>query len=313
MVVRMSGSAAPILVTGATGRHGSTGAHVTRRLREEGRSVRILARTQSDRTDALAALGAEVFIGDLHDRRSLLDALTDVEQAYFTYPVDAGVIVAAANYAAAVRETGRPIRTVVMSMGPAHPQHPSDLGRAQWLAEEVMMWGGLDVLILRVVATFHQNLLALHGDSIRRENLLSNSFGDGAVGWINGSDAGELAVAALLRPGGFAGPVCYPTGSELLNHHEVAAILTEELGRPITFEPISPDAWREDLVRLAKENPAGVVNTAMAGHIANVGLAVAGRGAPPADCGELTRMIDRTPITLREFIRANREALEIAR
>jgi uncharacterized protein YbjT (DUF2867 family) len=41
----MSGSAAPILVTGATGRHGSTGAHVARRLREEGRPVRILART----------------------------------------------------------------------------------------------------------------------------------------------------------------------------------------------------------------------------------------------------------------------------
>lgn len=174
----MSGSAAPILVTGATGRHGSTGAHVARRLREEGRPVRILAR-------------ALVVIGDLHDRRSLVTALADVELAYFTYPVDAGVVPAAANYTAAVRETGRAIRTVVMSMGPAHPLHPSDLGRAQWLAEEVMTWGGLDVLILRVGATFHQNLIALHGDSIRRENLLRNSFGDGQVGWINGSDAGS--------------------------------------------------------------------------------------------------------------------------
>ena len=212
----MSGSAAPILVTGATGRHGSTGAHVARRLREEGRPVRILARTLSERTDALAELGAEVVIGDLHDRRGLVTALTDVELAYFTYPVEAGVVPAAANYTAAVRETGRAIRTVVMSMGPAHPLHPSDLGRAQWLAEEVMAWGGLDVLILRVGATFHQNLIALHGHSIRRENLLRNSFGDGQVGWINGSDAGELAVAALLRPSTFDGPVCYPTGSELL-------------------------------------------------------------------------------------------------
>ena len=138
-----------------------------------------------------------------------------------------------------------------MSMGPAHPLHPSDLGRAQWLAEEVMTWGGLDVLILRVGATFHQNLIALHGDSIRRENLLRNSFGDGQVGWINGSDAGELAVAALLRPATFDGPVCYPTGSELLNHHEIAEILTQELGRPITFEPISPDQWR-GAVRVAR-------------------------------------------------------------
>ena len=75
-----------------------------------------------------------------------------------------------------------------------------------------MTWGGLDVLILRVGATFHQNLIALHGHSIRRENLLRNSFGDGQVGWINGSDAGELAVAALLRPSTFDGPVCYPNG-----------------------------------------------------------------------------------------------------
>jgi uncharacterized protein YbjT (DUF2867 family) len=309
----MSGSATPILVTGATGRHGSTGTHVARRLRKEGKPVRILARAPSDRTDALAALGAEVVIGDLHDRRSLGSALTDVEQVYFTYPVDAGVISAAANYTAAVRETGRPVRTVVMSMGPAHPLHPSDLGRAQWLAEEVMAWGGLDVLILRVMATFHQNLIALHGDSIRRENLLRNSFGDGAVGWINGSDAGELAVAALLRPEEFDGPVCYPAGSEVLNHHEVAAILTEELGRPIAFEPVSPDAWRKDLVRLAEGNPGGVVNVAMAGHISNVGAAVAARGAPAADGSELARLIDRPPISLREFVRANREALEATR
>jgi uncharacterized protein YbjT (DUF2867 family) len=305
----MSGSAAPILVTGATGRHGSTGAHVARRLREEGRPVRILARTLSERTDALAELGAEVVIGDLHDRRGLVAALSDVELAYFTYPVDAGVVPAAANYTAAARETGHAIRTVVMSMGPAHPLHPSDLGRAQWLAEEVMTWGGLDVLILRVGATFHENLIALHGDSIRRENLLRNSFGDGQVGWINGSDAGELAVAALLRPSTFDGPVCYPTGAELLSHHEIAEILTQELGRPITFEPISSGQWRDELVRVAEEHPGGVVNQAMAGHIANVGAAVAARGAPPVDCTQLRRLISRTPVSLREFVRANRAAL----
>jgi uncharacterized protein YbjT (DUF2867 family) len=275
--------------------------------------VRILARVLSERTDALAALGAQVVIGDLHDRRSLVTALADVDQAYFTYPVDTGIISAAANYAAAVRETQRAIRTVVMSMGPAHPLHPSDLGRAQWLAEEVMVWGGLDLLILRVGATFHQNLIALHGDSIRRENLLRNSFGDRSVGWINGSDAGELAVAALLRPHIFDGPVCYPTGSELLNHHEVAEILTEELGRPIAFEPVSPQAWREDLVKLAAKDPGGVINTAMAAHISNVGAAVAARGAPPADRAELTHLIDRTPLSLRQFIRAHREVLEATR
>ena len=102
-------------------------------------------------------------------------------------------------------------------------------------------------------------------------------------------------------------------GRSLLNHHQVAEILTEELGRPIRFEPVSPQAWREDLVKLAEEHPGGVVNTAMAGHISNVGAAVAARGAPPADGSELARLIDRTPLSLREFIRANRKVLEVTR
>jgi uncharacterized protein YbjT (DUF2867 family) len=309
----MSGSVAPILVTGATGRHGSTGAHVARRLREEGRPVRILARTLSERTDALADLGAEVVIGDLHDRRSLLTALADVDLAYFTYPVDAGVVPAAANYTAAVRETGRAVRTVVMSMAPAHPEHSSELGRAQWLAEEVMTWGGLDLLILRVAATFHENIVALHGDSIRRDNLLRNSFGDKPVGWINGGDAGEIAVAGLLRPEVFDGPVCYPSGSELLNHHQIAEILSQELDRTISFEPISRDRWRDELIHVSDNHPGGVVNYAMAGHIANVGAAVAARGAPSVEFIELTRLINRTPVSLREFIRVNRSELEVTR
>jgi hypothetical protein len=47
----------------------------------------------------------------------------------------------------------------------------------------------------------------------------------------------------------------------------------------------------------------------MAGHIANVGAAVAARGAPRADCTQLSRLINRTPVSLREFVRANRAVL----
>ena len=127
----MSGSAAPILVTGATGRHGSTGAHVARRLREEGRPVRILARTRSERTDKLAELGAEVVIGDLHDRRSLVTALTDIELAYFTYPVEAGVVPAAANYTATGLTNGTTYYFVVSALNSAGESSNSVSASAQ--------------------------------------------------------------------------------------------------------------------------------------------------------------------------------------
>ncbi|GFG68230.1 NmrA family transcriptional regulator [Mycobacterium kubicae] len=306
----MTPADAHILVTGATGRHGATGAHVARRLLEEGCTVRVLARAHSDRTDALAMAGAEVVTGDLHDRRTLLPALADVGLAYFTYPVAAGVVSAAANYSAAVREAGHNIRTVVMSMAPAHPSHPSELGRAQWLAEEVMSWAGLETLVLRVAATFHENIPALHGDSIRKTGVLRNCFGDSPVGWISGSDAGELAVAALLHPDRFDGPVCYPAGSEAFNHIDIAQILTQELNRPITYQAISRDDWQQELLAVAQTDPHGVVNSAMAAHISNVGEAVAQRGAAPADPIALSRLIGRTPITLRDFVRRNRAAFE---
>jgi uncharacterized protein YbjT (DUF2867 family) len=199
-----------------------------------------------------------------------------------------------------------------MSMAPAHPLHPSDLGRAQWLAEEVLTWAGMDLLSLRVAAVFHENLVALHSGTIRRDSVLRNSFGDKPVAWINGSDAGEVAVAALLHPEHFEGPVCYPTGSELLDHHAIADILTHELGRPISFEPISRDQWRRDLIEVAEANPAGVVNPAMAAHISNVGEAVATRGAPPADSAALSRLIGRAPVGLRDYVRANRHALGVS-
>lgn len=301
----------PILVIGATGRHGNTGEHLVRRLREEGRAVRVLARAFTERTDRLTELGAEVVRGDLFDRGSLVEALDGVDLAYFTYPIAAGVVPAAATYASAVREVGRNPRTVVMSMGPANPAHPSGLGRAQWLAEEVMTWAGLDLLILRVAAVFHENLSVLHGPSIRRDGVFGNSFGDSEVAWIGGVDAADLAVAALLHPERFTGPVTYPRGSERFSHADIAGLMSDVLGTPVRFTPLTEEQWRADLSALAEVDGADVVNTAMAQHISAVGAAIAQSGrAIPADAATLRELIGREPVGLRDYIAANREAFE---
>ncbi|OBF26848.1 NmrA family NAD(P)-binding protein [Mycobacterium sp. ACS4331] len=299
-------SANPILVTGATGRHGNTGEHLVHRLREEGRPVRVLTRTLGDRTDRLADLGAEIVVGDLHDRRSLTAALTDVDLAYFAYPIAAGVIPAAANYAAAVREVGRRPRTVVMSMGPAHPGSPSSLGRDHWLAEEILRWAGLDVLILRVVALFHENLAVLHGRSISERGVIRNSFGESEVAWIGGVDAAELGLTALLHPERFAGPIHFAKGSEVFSHDEIAALLTELTGASVSYESITQDQWRRDLEQQARHAGEDVVNPAMAQHISSVGHMVASNGPTlPADPDALRDLIGRAPVTLRDHLLAN--------
>ncbi len=295
-----------VLVTGAGGRHGGTGTHLTQRLLEQGVPVRILVRRESAAGRALRTLGVDVVLGDLHDRRTLEPALDGVEQAYFAYPVAGGVTSAAANWAEAIRRTGRPIRTVVMSMGPAHPEHPSALGREQWLAEEVLRWAGIDVFVLRIMALFHENLPLLHGRSLAGDAVIRTAFGPSALSWINGSDAAELAACALLKPELFDGPLAEIPGTELRTHQEIADVLTGILGKPVRFEPISVAEWRDELTAMTE----GALNADMAAHIPNVAAGVLRRGTSMApDPGRYTELTGQKPVALASYLESIKHTL----
>lgn len=262
----------PILVLGATGRHGGTGRFVAQELKRRGASVRALVRQKDSRSEALAASGIEVILGDLHDRRSLKSALEGVTTAYFTYPIAAGAVDAAANFAAAAREGGLK-RAVVMSMAVAQPESPSPLGRAQWLAEEVLQWAGLATVNLRIAALFTENIDLLHRQDLLNNGVLRNSFGDVPLSWITGEDAGKLAVAALLHPERLKGETTiYPSGGAQFSHAQVAQVLSEKLGKPIRHETVSQMDWADSLVKRCLIDAR--LNPYMAQHISAVGVAI---------------------------------------
>lgn len=300
-----------ILVTGATGRHGGTGAHVARRLRQEGHQVRVLARTQDERSAALEAEGFDVRVGDLRDRSTLLPAMEGVSQATFCFPVDSGIVEAAASFISALRKVSPDARVVVMSMMAAQESSPSHLGRAAWLAEEVMASAGAKVCVLRVAALFYENLLVLHRDSIQAQSVIRNCFGDTKMPWISGEDAAELMVSALLYPDRFGGQsVCYPRGEVVLSHKQIAEILSEELGRTISYEAISADQWHKELVDLSRRGHR-VLNQDMAKHISALGAAFSARSKEQAQVvpGALSEVIKRDPMPFRDFVRQARQQL----
>ena len=259
----------PILVVGGTGRHGGTGAYVARQLLRLGIPVRALVRERDDRVKALEEIGAKVVVGDLRDRRSLIPALEGTVTGYFTYPIAGGIVDAAANLASAARAAGLK-RLVVMSMAPAHPDSPSGLGRAQWLAEELLEWSGLSCIHLRVAALFFENLELLHGEDILGDGVIRNSFPDLPMNWIAGEDAGKLAIAALRFPERFGDKTAvYPTGTEKFSHSEVAGIIGRHLGRSLRHETVSVEAWQTRLIGLGQQDKR--INLDMARHISAVG------------------------------------------
>ncbi|HUO40384.1 MAG TPA: NAD(P)H-binding protein [Mycobacterium sp.] len=146
--------------------------------------MRVLARRDDERAAALRTRGASTVIGDLHDRSTIVPAVDGVAAVYFTYPIDTGVVSAAANLASALVESGQRPHVVVMSMAASSHASPSRLRQAQAVAEELLMWAGLNPTILRVGALFHENVLllhVLHAQSIFDHGVISNSFGSARV------------------------------------------------------------------------------------------------------------------------------------
>ncbi|MGA7624386.1 MAG: NmrA family NAD(P)-binding protein [Candidatus Acidiferrales bacterium] len=294
----MSEASPPFLVVGGTGRHGGTGAFVARQLLKLGMPVRTLVRQKDARAIALEAVGAKVVVGDLRDRRSLIPALEGVVTAYFTYPIAGGIVDAAANFASAARAAGLK-RVVVMSMAPAHPDSPSHLGRAQWLAEELLEWSGVSCIDLRIAALFFENLELLHREDILRDGVIRNSFPDLPMNWISGQDAGKLAIAALRFPERFGDKrEVYPTGTEKFTHTEVAGIIGRHLGRSLRHETISAEAWQTRLMELSQQDER--ISLDMPRHISAVGASM----RKPFPINDMFLTVTREqPMTLDDALR----------
>src|SRR2546430_13979842 len=97
----------PILVTSAAGAtQGRTGRRVSELLLERGAGVRAFVRQIDERSDRLKSLGAEIFVGDFLDARSVEQAARDVSAIYFAYPVQDGLADATAAMAFAARKHG---------------------------------------------------------------------------------------------------------------------------------------------------------------------------------------------------------------
>ena len=235
---------APVLVTGAAGgSQGSTGLHVTRLLLDNGRPVRAFVHRLDDRSDRLRALGAEVVEGDLRDFRSVAAAMSGVRRGYFAYPVQEGLLEAAATFAAAAQSADVEQVVNLSQWLQATGEQPTPHQARHWLVERIFDWAGIGAVHLDATV-FYENLCTWALASLIREDVIALPWGPQttAIPMVGAHDVARVAAAVL------AGPVL-PSGTVIrlmagaVTNKEIADAFSQILGRSVDYVEISEKRW----------------------------------------------------------------------
>lgn len=229
-----------VLITGATG---ATGGNAIKKLLELKVPVRALVHLVDERSKKLSSQGVEIFQGDLSDFESVSEALQGITAAYFVFPVKVpGLLEATAFFAQAALEQG--VGAIVnMSQISARRIAKSHAAQNHWIAERLLDRSGIPVTHLR--PTFFAEWLMYVSESIREKNMFPLPFGDARYAPIAAEDQGRVIAAILNDSAEHAGKIYPLYGPKELTQYEVADLLTQVLGRRITYVPVEIDAFRE--------------------------------------------------------------------
>ena len=91
---------------------------------------------------------------------------------------------------------------------------------------------------------YFQNLLS-SADSIK-QGALYGTAGDGAVGFIDTRDIGEVA-ATILTSDGHQGHTYVLTGGRAITYSEIAAAFQSELGHDVAYVDVPPEVFGQNL------------------------------------------------------------------
>jgi len=240
-----------VLVTGATGQQGGA---VARALLTLGHRVRGLTRnTDSQASQALADLGAEMVTGDFTHRDSLAAAASGVDTIFLmTTPFESGVD--------AETEQGLLMTDVAKEAGVGHLVFSSVASADQktgiphfdskFAVEEAIVASGVPYTIIAPVYFMDNAMAPWMLDGLKAGKLSLAMPGDVALQQVATQTIGEFATAIIERRETVFSKR-YDFASDELNMEDVVAIISAGSGNKIVFEGFPPDAMREHSEDLA--------------------------------------------------------------
>jgi len=297
--------AKPILVTSAAGgTQGKTGRHVAEQLLERKVAVRAFVHRIDERSDRLKELGAEIFLGDFLDVRSVQKAVRGVSSIYFAYPVQDGLADATAAMAYAAREE-RVSRLVNLVMYQSSTEAPTPRMRQNFLSEQVFQWAGVGPVHIRATV-FHENVARLVQLSLPAQGAIRLPWGreNTLLPLVAAEDVARIAVGLLTRSSWAAG-TAYPVIGEVVSLKEIIAKFARVLNRDVHYQEIDDEQWKTEA--LARAWNAHAVE-----HLSSLWKSLrAATVAPEAGRFAVTDTIEKIggakPKTFEQFVREHRQ------
>jgi uncharacterized protein YbjT (DUF2867 family) len=288
-----------VLVLGATGRIGSM---VANELQRDSKGVRVrLATRKREQVERFRAEGKDAVFLDLDDPRCFAEALAGVDRLFLLTGYTVAMLAQSKTLVDAARKArvGHVVHLGVFGNWDCSDPHIA------WhqLVERYIEASGIPWTHL------HPNVFMEQLPAVMpiRGGSFSVYWGDHRVGWIASRDIAAVAATVLREgPARHAGQE-YWLSAEVAGGVEIAAILSEVLGRPIRCELKGPDDFRS---AMSPEGDYSVESWYAAGTLEFLRQLIDGRMGyfgTVRDDGPF--VVGRPSTTLREWAEENRESL----
>ncbi len=280
-----------ILLTGSTG---SIGLSLAKLLSQRGIPYRGMVRDVA-KASTLGLVGAEWVQGDFQDPASLRPAIDGIDRVFLLAPPVENIDRIEAAFLDIAAACG--VRHVVnLSAVGAGIDVPHRFGQWHGRTEQYLRESQMDFTILRP-NFFLQNLLTM--TAMVQQATLYVPAGEGKALFVDVRDIAAVAASCLTETG-HEGKIYEVTGPISIGYSDIAATLSQVLGRTINYVDIPVAAAKSSMLEMGM--PAWLADAL---NELNVGL-------KENRFGLVTDVVSaighKTPIDLESFIRDNIEA-----
>ena len=243
----MSNTALPkILITGATGQVGSK----TIDFLLGNKAIQVVAAVRSaSKAAPFTAKGIETVILDFDDESTHLTALKDIDR-----------VLIVTGYTVDMLRQSKTLLDSAKKAGVKHVVHLGACGSddttvAHWawhqLIERYIEWCGFSYTHLRP-ETFMQNVLSYGGKKAIESGVIHAYVEDARLSWVAVEDVAQVAALALAFPEIHGGKT-YRLGYDAITFYEMAVMMSEIVGRPFRYEPLSAEVFLQSMIEAGAE------------------------------------------------------------